>query len=181
MSQHASTLLIQGVIMVAVVALILIRQMRVRQVTTKQLVRFPLIFAVIGVVSLHGTVLTGMVGDALLAGELALAAVLGLARGASGRVWCSDGIWWSKGTPTTLVLWVVSFAVRIAASAVAGVLGVSASMGTGAIFCFVAATLAAQSVVVARRTVGLGAGHGLGTSAARQPGCAAEPSPGPGR
>lgn len=169
MSHQTGTLLIQGVMMIVLVVLIVGRQLRTRRVTTRQLVRFPLIFGVIGVLSLGAAGLSSTAGGTLLAGELTLAVVLGIARGATTTL-CRDATgWWSKGTAVTAVLWVVSFAVRFAAVPLSGTLGSAAGMGTGAIFLFVAATFAAQNIVLAHRTGALSVGSGPAESPATHP------------
>ena len=71
-------------------------------------------------------------------------AALGLARGASTRVWqAADGAWMGRGTPLTLVLWIVSIAVRV---------GIAyASHGVSpldTITFFLAVTFAAQNLAV---------------------------------
>lgn len=101
----------------AVLALILVRQMQVRPVRAN--FRLPLILAVIGVIELyqflqhqHQHHNTGVV-FAALAGSLALAAVFGAIRAMTVRVWFDGGQALRQGSWFTAVLWIVSLGVHL--------------------------------------------------------------------
>jgi len=70
--------------------------------------------------------------------------VLGLARGASTKVWqAADGTWMRRGTLLTLVLWIVSIAARVG-------IGFASHGATplDTITFFLAVTFAAQNLAV---------------------------------
>lgn len=147
-----------GVIIgVAVLALVIYRQLRTRAVTPRRTYLIPLIFAVYGIglvaVQDHGRVLDpahGTLSAVLLAGELVAAVLLGLLRAVTVSVWREpDGTVWRRGTGWTVAAWIGSVLVRVAFAAGGAYLGVHS--GTGEIMVFVAVTLLAQNVFVERR------------------------------
>ena len=82
----------------AVLALVLFRQLQVRPVRDNM--RLPLILTIVGVVELvqflqHGHHVTSVV--VALAGSLVIAAVFGVIRAATVRVWVDGGQAWRQG------------------------------------------------------------------------------------
>ncbi|HKF75150.1 MAG TPA: hypothetical protein VKF59_03340 [Candidatus Dormibacteraeota bacterium] len=83
--------------------------------------------------------------------DAAAAAVLGLARGATMRIWrAADGTWMRRATPVTLGLWAVSVAVRIAL----GLAG-RGQVPLDTITFFLAITFAAQNLATWLRMGGV--------------------------
>jgi hypothetical protein len=81
---------------------------------------------------------------------MSLGIALGFARGTTFRIWTGpDGRALMRGTAFTLVLWVLTFAVKIGLTFVEGRLGFGTELGNSAVtFLPAAATLAAQALVV---------------------------------
>ncbi|MGO8892923.1 MAG: hypothetical protein ACLQB1_25010 [Streptosporangiaceae bacterium] len=98
----------------AVLALILYRQLQVRPV--RDTMRLPLIIAIIGVVQLTQFLQHGHHGPGVfvaLAGSLVIAAVFGAIRAATVRVWVDGGQAWRQGSWLTAVLWIVSLGAHL--------------------------------------------------------------------
>jgi hypothetical protein len=109
-----STTAVYLVIGLAVLGLILYRQMQVRPV--KADMRLPLILAVIGVIQLVQFLQHYRHGNAVYAallGSLVLAAVLGAVRAVTVRVWIDGGQAMRQGTWLTTVLWLVSLGAHL--------------------------------------------------------------------
>ena len=97
---------------VAVLALLIYRQLRTRPVNASGL-RVIAVLAIVGVVETseflqqnHG----GAVTYAAIGGSLVLAAIFGALRAATVRIWLQDGQPWSKGSWLTASLWIVALA-----------------------------------------------------------------------
>ena len=100
------------VIGVAVLALLIYRQLRTRPVNASGL-RLAAIIGVIGLVEAYAFVEkhhVGAVTYAALLGSLALAAVFGVLRATTVRIWLQDGQPWSRGSWVTASLWIVALA-----------------------------------------------------------------------
>lgn len=142
------------VIGVAVLALVIYRQLRTTAVTPRRTYVIPLIFAVYGIGLVvgqdHGRFLDPAhtsLSAVLLAGELAAAVLLGVLRAVTVTVWRDpDGTTWRRGNGWTVAAWIVSVLVRVGFAAGGGYLGVHSS--TGMIMVFVAVTLLAQNLFV---------------------------------
>lgn len=111
MSSQTAPNLIIGV---AVLALLIYRQLRARPVRGNQ--RLVLVLAAIGLIEvvqylhrLHSV----SVAIVALAGSLVLAAVFGAARAATVRVWTQDGQPWAQGSLVTAALWVLALAAHL--------------------------------------------------------------------
>lgn len=88
---------------------------------------------------------------AVFSADVAAAALLGLARGATMRIWrAADGTWMRRATPVTLGLWAVSIAVRLAL----GLAG-HGQVPLETITFFLAITFAAQNLVTWLRMRGV--------------------------
>jgi hypothetical protein len=155
-----NSLLINAVIALAVVGLLLFRQLTPRRVKTDGGGRMMLILGVIGLVQLGQFVENngwiGTLGVGLLVISLALAAVLGTARAYSVRVWQdTDGAWWRRGGVLTLLLWLVSIGSHFGIDALAVNLadpGVDMQgLGNASLLLYVAISLGLQNMVVAHR------------------------------
>ena len=100
----------QIVIGVAVLALLIYRQLRTRPVNASGL-RIVAIIGVIGLVETYQFLQQhhpGAVTYAALLGSLALAAGFGILRAVTVRIWLQDGQPWSRGSWITAALWIVA-------------------------------------------------------------------------
>jgi hypothetical protein len=140
------------VIGLAVLGLILYRQMQVRPV--RQNYRLPLMLAVIGVVELTqflkhehhtGTVI------AALAGSLVLAAITGAIRAATVHVWINAGQALRQGTWLTAVLWIVSLGLHLGYDYLVDGKGDLAGLGSASLTLYFAVTYAIQRVILQAR------------------------------
>ena len=135
----------------AVLALILVRQMQVRPVRAN--FRLPLILAIIGVVELyqflqhqHQHHNTGVV-FAALAGSLALAAVFGAIRAMTVRVWFDGGRALRQGTWFTAVLWIVSLGAHLGYDYIVDGKSLS-GLGTASLTLYFAVTYTIQRLIL---------------------------------
>jgi hypothetical protein len=149
------SLIATGVI-VAFAAWAIAMQVVRKGVSAKRLVLLPAGFAVLALVSdhtwtqrLHTPAALAFLGLGLL-----LAVGMGYLRFATMRVWRTEKGWVSQGGWLTVVTWLATIAVRVAVALLAMVAG--APEGAGEIMLFVAITLAAQNVFIARRAGLLG-------------------------
>jgi hypothetical protein len=136
----------------AVLALILVRQMQVRPVRAN--FRLPLILAIIGVVELtqflqhnnhhHNT----DVVFAALAGSLALAAITGAIRAMTVRVWINAGQALRQGTWLTLVLWIVSLGLHLGYDYVVDGKGSLSGLGNASLTLYFAVTYTIQRLIL---------------------------------
>jgi hypothetical protein len=142
------------VIGIAVLALILVRQMQVRPVRAS--FRLPLILAVIGVIELYQFFQhnqhnqhhnTGVV-FAALAGSLALAAIFGAIRALTVRVWINAGQALRQGTWITAVLWIVSLAVHLGYDYLVDGKGPQSGLGTASLTLYFAVTYTIQRLIL---------------------------------
>ncbi|MGH3150339.1 MAG: hypothetical protein ACRDOB_06375 [Streptosporangiaceae bacterium] len=154
------------VIGLAVLGLILYRQMQVRPV--RQNYRLPLILAVIGIIELTqflkhehhtGTVI------AALAGSLALAAITGAIRAATVHVWIDAGRALRQGTWITAVLWIVSLGLHLGYDYLVDGKGDLAGLGSASLTLYFAVTYAIQRVILQARAqrISTGGQQGAGT------------------
>jgi hypothetical protein len=137
-------------IWVAAAIVVVGRQFLPRTVNPLWLLGTPLVMGYFGVQAVLKTPPETALATALFAANLAAAVALGLARGASSRLWrAADGTWMQRGTLLTLGLWVLSVAVRVGLG-LAGHL--EAELNT--VVLFLAVTFGAQNLVVWLRTGG---------------------------
>jgi hypothetical protein len=134
----------------AVLALILVRQMQVRPVRAN--FRLPLILAVIGVIELtqflqHNKHHNTAVVFAALAGSLALAAITGAIRALTVRVWIDGGQALRQGTWLTAVLWIVSLGLHLGYDYIVDGKTLS-GLGTAALTLYFAVTYTLQRLIL---------------------------------
>jgi hypothetical protein len=144
------------VIGLAVLAWVLSRQLMVRRLGESY--RLPLILGVIGLVQFV-TFLNGHPGNAgrigtAVAGSLVLAAVFGVARALTVRVWRQDGQLMRQGTWVTGVLWVVAVAAHygyddLVAGHITGKNG--STVGNATILLYLVISLTVQQYVLRAR------------------------------
>jgi hypothetical protein len=139
------------VIGLIVAGLFIWRQFSTRPVASAWMVLVPLGLGYFGASSVGSLDATGL---ALLAVNTSFGIGLGVVRGTTFRVWVGErGAVLMRGTRLTLLLWVATIGVRVALSVVEQLAGSSASAtGSAALLIPVAATLAAQNVVVYLRS-----------------------------
>jgi hypothetical protein len=140
------------VIGIAVLALLIYRQMISRPVRGNQ--RVSLILLVIGlVVSVQylQKIHAGSAAIAALAGSLVLAAVFGVVRAATIKIWVQNGQAWMKGNYVTAALWVLALAAHLGYDYLIGKHKGLGSLGDSTIVLYLAVSLAVQRVVVTLR------------------------------
>ena len=150
----SSTDAINLVIGIAVLALILYRQMQVRPVRASY--RLPLILAIIGVVELtqfldHNHNRHDATLIAALAGSLVLAAATGAIRAVTVRVWIHGGQALRQGTWLTAALWIVSLGLHLGYDYLVDGKGSQAGIGTASLTLYFAVTYAIQRLILQAR------------------------------
>lgn len=157
----SSAAVVDLVIGVAVLALLLYRQLAVRRL--RETYRLVVIVAILGVLefgrylSASGTHIGAKVAVALV-GSAILASVLGVLRAVTVRVWRGDGgQLLRKGTWLTAVLWVVALAAHLGLDELVagGTNGKSGNVGDATILLYLAVSLGVQQVVLLRRAARL--------------------------
>lgn len=144
--------LLYGLLGLALVTWIISRQVGERTWTARRLAIFPLIFVVAAVANgrTMGHDLAGGLAVVLFAGGLVVAVALGLARAHTMTVRPGTGTGIvTVGNWRTIVLWIVSIAVRVGMAVAAAELGVHE--GTAEAMLFAAVTIGAQNLWLARR------------------------------
>jgi hypothetical protein len=160
------------VIGLALLGLILYRQLQRRPIRSASNNRLPLILGIIGVVELVGFLGKGHHGAtiyAALLGSLVLAAVFGAIRAATTHVWLEGGQPWRQGNWLTAVLWVVSIAAHLGYDYLVDGHGSLAGLGSASLTLYLAVTLVIQSLILNARAqridggaAGGAAGGGIG-------------------
>jgi hypothetical protein len=134
---------------IAVLVLLVVRQLQVRPVRAN--FRLPLILAIIGVIELtqflHHDHHTGTV-LAALAGSLGLAAITGAIRAMTVRVWIQAGQALRQGTWITAVLWVVSLGVHLGYDYLIDGKGAQAGLGSASLVLYFAVTYTIQRLIL---------------------------------
>jgi hypothetical protein len=143
----------------AVLGLLIYRQLSARPINAGGL-RLAAILAVIGVVETvqylqkyHG----GSATYAALGGSLVLAAVFGVLRAGTVRIWSQDGQVWIKGNWLTGLLWIVALAAHLGYDAlVARGHGSNGNVGTATVVLYLAVSLGVQRLVAQLRASRMG-------------------------
>jgi hypothetical protein len=148
------TVLVLDIILgVAVLALLIYRQLSTRPVNASAL-RLIAILAIIGVLQTiqflnknHAHPLT----YAAIGGSLVLAAIFGALRASTVRIWLQDNQAWSKGNWLTAALWIASLAAHLGYDLLV-VHGPGAKgVGTATIVLYLAVSLGFQRALVLQR------------------------------
>ena len=144
------------VVGLAVLALVLYRQLATRRLTESY--RLSVILFIVGVVEFAGF-LKGHPGDpggiiAAVAGSLILAAVFGVARAVTVRVWRQNGQLMRQGTWLTAVLWILAVAAHygyddLVAGHITGKNG--SSVGNATVLLYLVISLTVQQFVLLAR------------------------------
>ncbi|RDG40071.1 DUF1453 family protein [Streptomyces corynorhini] len=149
--------LVNLLVIVAVVALVVARQIKPQRIRTggrKWLVA-PVVLAAMALreprlLDPHHTAVAAL----LIGVELAVGVLIGVGWARTSRVWTGqDGAVWSKGTRATAAVWGVGIAVRLGLMGVGVMLGVH--QGSGALLLALAATLLVRGGLLARRAQAL--------------------------
>ncbi len=152
---------IQIVIGVAVLGLLIYRQLRARPVSASAL-RIVVILAVIGLYEavqyFHGRH-AGTTVFVALGGSLVLAAVFAVARAMTVRLFTRDGQVWQQGGWLTAVLWVLALAAHLGYDALIGQHKDLAGLGTATALLYLAVSFGIQRVIVQQRAARLQPGR----------------------
>jgi hypothetical protein len=154
----SSQTLLELIVGVAVLALLIVRQMRARPVRQANQ-RLFLILGIIGVIETyqylqHHHAATTTVAAAL-AGSLVLAAVFGVIRAITVRVWMREGQPWVQGTWLTAVLWVAALAAHLGYDALLNTHKDITGLGDATVVLYLAVSLLVQRVIVSARAAKL--------------------------
>jgi hypothetical protein len=145
-------------ILIGVVVLVRVigRQVTGSLVTQKSLVLMPVILLGLGVLSLSSVVHTASAGElAFLALETVVVLGFGLARGATVRLTRTDQGLYQKGTAATLVLWLLTIALRVGTSFASAALWPGSTVSRAAIMLTIGITIGAQNAMVYRRALAM--------------------------
>lgn len=133
----------------------LYRQMQVNGISRESLIKLPLIFVGIGVLSQIGSPLPhDHAALAVLASSLAASLAFGVWRGLEIPTWrTDDGAWVSQGNRTTITLWVALIAFKFVLGAIGSQTGWYPIETVGEMFITLGVSFAVQNLVIARRTI----------------------------
>jgi hypothetical protein len=154
--------ILYGLVIVAAVLLMIVRQSRPRRIRTdlRGMVVLPAVMVIIGFS--QGGLLDADhsgVSAALLAAEIAVGLLMGVGWAATSRIWIAqDGTAWSRGSKATALIWVAGLLVRVGLMGVGALLGVHES--TGPLLIALGVSFAVRGVLLVRRAAGLPTGPG---------------------
>ncbi|MDQ0937751.1 DUF1453 domain-containing protein [Streptomyces turgidiscabies] len=145
--------LVHALLIVAVVALVVVRQFRTRRIDADR--RWWVVPVVLAVVALREPGLIDVHHRAesisLLAAELFIGLVTGAGWAWTTRVWAEpDGEVWSRSTKASVAVWIIGIGLRVGLFAVGTALGVH--QGTSALLLALAATLLLRAGILHWRT-----------------------------
>ncbi|WP_369375816.1 DUF1453 domain-containing protein [Streptomyces sp. cg36] len=160
--------LVNVLVAVAVVALIVSRQVRAQQLTDAK--RWWIVPAVLVYLSVRQQGLVDpdhhVVSVLLLGAELVTGLLMGAAWAWTTKVWAEpDGSVWTKGTRATAAVWGVGIAVRLGLVGLGALAGIH--LGTGALLLGLAASLLVRSGILVWKAQSVRASYGAtgGTTA----------------
>jgi hypothetical protein len=145
--------IIQAILGIAVITLVICRQLRTRPVNGPGL-RFIAVLAVIGLLETSTYSRDNHAGAmtlAALAGSLVLAGVFGAVRAATVRVWLDGGQAWSKGNWLTAALWITALAAHLGYDGLIAQGHWNRGVGAATVVLYLAVTLGVQRVIVQQR------------------------------
>ncbi len=150
MSSQTVTELVVGV---AILALLVYRQLRARPLRANQ--RLLLILLVIGVIETYGYFEGGKrsasAAAVALVGSLVLAVVFGAVRAFTVRIWAQDGQPWVQGNLLTAVLWVLALAAHLGFDYLVGQHKDIGDIGNATVVLYLVASLGVQRGVMIYR------------------------------
>ncbi|MGW3196409.1 DUF1453 domain-containing protein [Streptomyces sp. NPDC001118] len=152
--------LVNALVIVAVAALVIARQLRAQPVNTDR--RWWLLSVILGVAALREpSILDGhhrAESVVLLVVELLVGVATGAGWAWTTRVWtASDGVVWTKSTKASIAVWGVGIALRIGLFGIGRVLGLH--QGSAALMLGLAATLLVRGGILLWRAQPLGTAH----------------------
>lgn len=153
----------QIIIGIAVLALLIYRQLRTRPVDASGL-RLAAIIGAIGLIEAYQFIdkhHAGAVTFAALLGSLVLAVMFGVLRAATVRIWLHEGQPWSRGSWVTASLWIVALAAHLGYDALVADHS-TAGLGNATIVLYLAVSLGIQRLVVHQRVQRLQRAQPLG-------------------
>lgn len=132
------------------------RQVTGSLVTQKSLFLMPVILLGIGLLSLSSAVHGASTGElAFLALDCVVLVGFGVARGATVRLSQTEQGLFQKGTAATLVLWLLTIALRVGTAFASAALWPHTTFGSSTIALTIGVTLAAQSAMIYRRSLAM--------------------------
>ncbi|HEY2506146.1 MAG TPA: hypothetical protein VGI58_06500 [Streptosporangiaceae bacterium] len=149
MSSQTALELVVGV---AVLALLIYRQLSSRPVRTNP--RLLVILVVIGLfetVGYFNKVHAGTAAVIALVGSLVLAAAFGAVRAVTVKIWLQDGQPWSKGNLLTAGLWILALAAHLGYDYLIGHHKGLSGLGDATILLYLVVSLAVQRLIVVAR------------------------------
>jgi hypothetical protein len=149
-------------IVIAAVAVLLVRRFLGEPLEARRLAAPPLILIVMGAYSLSKVDLAATahhpVVDGAVLGLGALLAVLGgIVRGLTVRVFVREGHVWYRYTVLTFVVWAGLAALRVGQSVAADALGADAAVLDAALLLILGLSLLGEAAIVGRRAIATGA------------------------
>ncbi len=147
------------VIGIAIVGLLVYRQLTARPVRERNAARLVLILGVIGVIEMVQAAKGHHIGSATI-GWIALGLVIGASLGAlramTMRIWRDDaGVAWRRGSVLTGALWIVSLAAHFGLDALIDHSTTAKSLGSADILLYLAVTLGVQREVIRARAAAI--------------------------
>ena len=152
-------LVVDVILGVAVLALLIYRQLSVRPVNASAL-RLIAVLLVIGLLQTYRYLSQHHAHPlifAALGGSLVLAAIFGALRARTVRVWLDDGQAWSQGNWLTAVLWIAALAAHLDYDILVGHGNAIRGLGVATIVLYLAISLGFQRVLVMQRARGTAA------------------------
>jgi hypothetical protein len=146
-------LVLDIVLGLAVLALLIYRQMAARPVNAAAL-RLIAILVIIGLIQTYQFLSKGHdhpLTFAALGGSLVLAAIFGVLRAGTVRVWFQDGQAWSQGNWLTATLWIASLAAHLGYDILVAHGSGIRGLGVATIVLYLAISLGFQRVIVLQR------------------------------
>jgi hypothetical protein len=148
--------LLQIVLIIAVAALVIGKRLAGRPIDARRSVVMPGVLAVYGVFVLRKSGTLTHTDQVWLVVQGVVSVAVGMARGATVRVYEQNGYAWAKYRPVTLLLWVASIAGRFALEAAAIASGAGRTAMTSSVMLMFGLSLAAESLIVLPRAYASG-------------------------
>jgi hypothetical protein len=153
---------------IAVVVLVLYRQLQPRSVREQSSARFVAVLGVLGGIDVARatqkvSAAAAVEGVVAVAVALVIGAGLGVLRGRTVRLWQEpDGSVWQRGSATTVALWLIALAAHVGIDVAVSGLGGAGSVTGASILLFIAASFGIQREIVRLRARRLAAAPATG-------------------
>ncbi len=149
----SSQTVLQLVVGVAILGFVVYRQLRARPLRMNQ--RLLLILFLLGAIETYGYFQSGKhsasAAAVALLGSLVLAAVFGVVRAFTVRIWEQDGQPWVQGNALTAVLWVIALAAHLGFDYLVGQHKDIGDIGDATVVLYLVASLGVQRAVMTYR------------------------------